>query len=194
MSSIKIVAKIIGITSAAWLSGNISALSLISIPAVANIKNDSSLSNAHAVRIWQQNYQRGATQNPPIALGASASLGYLAWSLRNLRTATVVGLRPSALFAIAAVSTIAIVPFTIVLMRPTNNELLGLAARAQKDETSVAETKDVEGLLERWTALNRVRGVLPMVGAVRSMGLDKRLHFEPGSLGRSSSCDIKDHI
>ncbi|KAG9659778.1 DUF1772-domain-containing protein, partial [Aureobasidium melanogenum] len=194
MSSIKIVAKIIGITSAAWLSGNISALSLISIPAVANIKNDSSLSNAHAVRIWQQNYQRGATQNPPIALGASTSLGYLAWSLRNFRTATVVRLRPSALFAIAAVSTIAIVPFTIVFMRPTNNELLGLAARAQKDETSVAETKDVEGLLERWTALNRVRGVLPMVGAVRSMGLGNRLHVEPGSLGGSSLCDIKDHI
>lgn len=60
----------------------------------------------------------------------------------------------------------AIVPFTIVFMRATNNELLGLAAKAKKDEMSVAETEDVGGLLERWTTLNRVRGVLPMVGAV----------------------------
>lgn len=146
--------------------GNISALSLISIPAVANIKQDSSLSNAHAVRLWQQNYQRGASQNPPIALGASASLGYLAWSLRNLRTATVMGLGPSFLLSIAAVSTIAIVPFTIVFMRATNNKLLALAAKAKKDEVSVVETEDIEALLERWTALNRLRGFLPMVGAV----------------------------
>ncbi|KAG9631630.1 DUF1772-domain-containing protein, partial [Aureobasidium melanogenum] len=166
MSSINTIAKIIGLTSAAWLSGNISALSLISIPAVANIKQDSSLSNAHAVRLWQQNYQRGASQNPPIALGAAVSLGFLAWSLRNLRITTVVGLGPGALFAIAAVSTMAIVPFTIVFMRPTNNKLLTLAAKAKKDELSVKETEDVEGLLERWTALNRLRGVLPMIGAV----------------------------
>ncbi|KAG9578227.1 hypothetical protein KCU77_g13097, partial [Aureobasidium melanogenum] len=166
MSSIHTIAKIIGLTSAAWLSGNISALSLISIPAVANIKQDSSLSNAHAIRLWQQNYQRGASQNPPIALGASASLGYLAWSLRNLRTPTSIGLRPSALFAIAAVSTMAIVPFTIVFMRATNNRLLALSAKAKKDEVSVSETEDVEGLLERWTVLNSLRGVLPMVGAV----------------------------
>ncbi|KAI4732792.1 hypothetical protein E4T50_16645 [Aureobasidium sp. EXF-12298] len=176
MSSINTIAKIIGLTSAAWLSGNISALSLISIPAVANIKQDSSLSNAHAVRLWQQNYQRGASQNPPIALGASASLGYLAWSLRNLRTATVLSLRPSLLLSIAAVSTMAIVPFTIVYMRATNNELLALAAKAKKDEVSVVETEDVEALLERWTALNRLRGVLPMVGATGQAVLNDLLN------------------
>lgn len=136
------------------------------MPAVANVKKDSSLSNAHAVRLWEQHYQRGASQNPPIALGAAASLGFLAWSLRGLRTATVVGLRPSSLFVIAAVSTMAIVPFTIVFMRPTNNKLLAHAAKAKKDELSVTETEDVASLLERWTSLNRLRGVLPMVGAV----------------------------
>ncbi|KAG9737537.1 DUF1772-domain-containing protein, partial [Aureobasidium melanogenum] len=187
MSSINTIAKVVGLTSAAWLSGNISALSVISIPAVVNIKQDSSLSNAHAVRLWQQNYQRGASQNPPIALGAAASLGFLAWSLRNLRTPTSIGLRPSALFAAAVVSTMAILPFTIVFMRATNNKLLALAAKAKKDEMSVTETEDVEGLLERWAALNRLRGVLPMVGAVWSIKLDSRLHFEPGSLERSSS-------
>ena len=60
----------------------------------------------------------------------------------------------------------AIVPFTIVFMRPMNNKLLAHAARAKKDELSVTETEDVEALLERWTALNRLRGVLPMAGAV----------------------------
>lgn len=60
----------------------------------------------------------------------------------------------------------AIVPFTIVFMRPTNNKLLAHAAKAKKDELSVTETENVDSLLERWTSLNRLRGVLPMVGAV----------------------------
>ncbi|KAK5999908.1 hypothetical protein QM012_004996 [Aureobasidium pullulans] len=166
MSSINTIAKIVGLTSAAWLSGNISALSLISIPAITNVKQDSSLSNAHAVRLWEQNYQRGASQNPPIALGAAASLGFLAWSLRSVHTATLVGVRPSPLIAIAAVSTMAIVPFTVAFMRSTNNKLLTLAAKAKKDELSVTETEDVDSLLEKWTSLNRLRGVLPMAGAV----------------------------
>ncbi|CAD0110381.1 unnamed protein product [Aureobasidium uvarum] len=166
MSTIHTVAKIVGLTSAAWLSGNISALSLISLPAIANVKQDSTLSNAHAVKLWEQTFQRGGSQNPPIALSGAISLGFLAWSLRSLRTVTAVGLRSSPLFAIAAVSTMAIVPFTIVFLNPTNNKLLVYAAKAKKDELSVTETEDVDALLEKWTFLNRVRGFLPLAGAV----------------------------
>ncbi|KAI4721819.1 hypothetical protein E4T48_01909 [Aureobasidium sp. EXF-10727] len=164
--TIHTLAKIVGLTSAAWLSGNISALSLISLPAIANIKQDSTLSNAHAVRLWEQTFRRGASQNPPIALGGAISLGFLAWSLRNLRTTTAVGVRHSPLFVLAAVSTIAIVPFTLVFMKNTNNKLLEYAARAKKDELSVTETEDVDALLRRWTLLNSVRGLLPLAGAV----------------------------
>lgn len=60
----------------------------------------------------------------------------------------------------------AIVPFTLVFMKNTNNKLLEYAARAKKDELSVTETEDVDALLRNWTSLNRVRGLLPLAGAV----------------------------
>ncbi|KAI5236526.1 DUF1772-domain-containing protein [Aureobasidium subglaciale] len=166
MSAINIAVKIFGLSSAAWLSGNISALSMVSVPAVANIKADSKLSNGHAVRIWEQNFSLGKTQNPPIALASAGSLAFLAWSSRSLRTVTAVGLRSSPLFAVAAVTTIGIVPYTIAFMTTTNNQLLAYAEKAKKDDLSVTETEDVDVLLQRWTSLNRVRGLLPLAGAV----------------------------
>lgn len=60
----------------------------------------------------------------------------------------------------------AIIPFTIVFMRDTNNKLLAHAAKVKKDELSVTETEEVDSLLEKWTTLNGLRSVLPMVGAV----------------------------
>lgn len=60
----------------------------------------------------------------------------------------------------------AIIPFTIVFMRDTNNKLLAHAAKAKKDELSVTETEDVDSLLEKWATLNGLRSVLPMAGAV----------------------------
>ncbi|THX18353.1 DUF1772-domain-containing protein [Aureobasidium pullulans] len=168
MSTIHTVAKLIGLTSAAWLSdlGNISALSLISVPAVATVKAESKLSNGLAVRIWEQNYELGKSQNPLIALTSATSLGFLAWSLRGLRTVSVVGLRPTPLFAIAALSTFGLMPFTIAFMMGTNNKLLKYAEKAKKDDLSVTETEDVDGLLKRWTFLNGVRGLFPLAGAV----------------------------
>lgn len=57
-------------------------------------------------------------------------------------------------------------PFTVAFMMATNNKLLKYAEKAKKDDLSVTETEDVDGLLKRWTFLNGVRGLFPLVGAV----------------------------
>jgi len=60
---------------------------------------------------------------------------------------------------LAAGLTIAIYPFTIVLMGSTNDALMSAA------DTGVG-AEMVRGLVERWGVLNLLRGLLPLAGGV----------------------------
>lgn len=66
-------------------------------------------------------------------------------------------------YVVSAVLAVAIVPYTLLTMRGTNNLLL-LAA-----EGSVQAGVDVAGLVERWAALNLGRSCLPLASAVVGM-------------------------
>lgn len=81
----------------------------------------------------------------------------------------------------AAAVTLSIVPYTVVFMQTVNNKL---AAHATRDDAAVAEGKEamkmseqelarreredmeVLGLLRKWSCLNLLRGVMPLVGSV----------------------------
>ncbi|EOO00850.1 hypothetical protein UCRPA7_3694 [Phaeoacremonium minimum UCRPA7] len=65
-------------------------------------------------------------------------------------------------YAAAAGLSLAIMPYTIILMSPTNNALLGVASGATKTLSESA----VRELLVKWKGLNLVRSVIPFVGAV----------------------------
>lgn len=83
--------------------------------------------------------------------------------------------RLSRLYLTAASLTIGIVPFTLGVMAPTNKRLEAHATRddrhddnsvKQQDEAVCQEQdREVPALLERWTRLNTVRGVFPLLGA-----------------------------
>jgi len=109
---------------------------------------------------WLRMYSIGKAQNPPIAAAAAASFLYLAY---------VVPLRSqAAVYVAAAVSTLGIVPWTLVAMVKVNSQL---AAKAK--EEVVAEAKDdrvqsVE-LIRKWGVLNLVRSAFPLLGAVLGM-------------------------
>lgn len=72
----------------------------------------------------------------------------------------------SRLFAVAAALTVGIVPYTVLLMKATNDKLLRFAKKAEKEELSALEGEESVQLLRRWTLLNGVRSLLPLTGAV----------------------------
>ncbi|EER43249.1 conserved hypothetical protein [Histoplasma capsulatum H143] len=119
------VAQVVGLSGAAWLSGNIAAYSVNVAPSFLTSAQESNLSASTLAKLWRNVYHLGATQNPPIALCTAAAFFYLAWSDRSgtisLREA---GQNTSTLYCAAGALTLSIVPFTILAMTKTNKELL----------------------------------------------------------------------
>ncbi|RAH73277.1 DUF1772 domain-containing protein [Aspergillus aculeatinus CBS 121060] len=159
------LAHAIGLSGAAWLSGNIAALSLISVPALAETQRETSAPQGLIVKLWRKVYDKGKAQNPPVAAATATAFLYLAWSVRAggpLFRHSQYSL--TGLYTTAAILTLSIVPYTIVTMRPTNNALIRLA-QTPEDLTS-AGVKESSTLLNRWVFLNGIRSLLPLVGGM----------------------------
>jgi hypothetical protein len=157
-------AQVLGLTGAAWLSGNIFSLSLISTPALLQSVQEKQVTPSAAAKIWANLYNAGKMQNPPIAAATTAVFFYLAWSVRDGTALSLVAAPNSSfLYAVSGILTVGIVPFTLAFMMGTNHSLE--AKVGSKDETEATRT-EVESLLERWGLLNAVRGVFPLVGGV----------------------------
>ena len=108
---------------------------------------------------WKYTFEAGKSQNPPIAAVTAATFSYLAWTAGH-------GPRNRArLYGVAAALTIAIVPWTLLAMSPTNSRL---SAKAEEAWTRKGKEDDGEvgELLKRWTTLNGVRSFFPLVGGV----------------------------
>ncbi|PWY90381.1 DUF1772-domain-containing protein [Aspergillus sclerotioniger CBS 115572] len=162
------IAQAIGLSGAAWLSGNIAALSLIAVPALVETQNETPVPTSIIVKLWHSFYNKGKTQNPPIAAATATAFLYLAWSVRAggpLFRPTTYNL--AGFYSTAAVLTVSIVPFTIATMRKTNNALMSLA-QSSKDLSAAEETQSSD-LLKRWVFLNGIRSLLPLVGAAVGM-------------------------
>ncbi|KAF3001343.1 hypothetical protein E8E13_005976 [Curvularia kusanoi] len=169
MSTAFTTAKIIGISGAAWLSGTISTLSLISLPTLLTSTTSGTLTPPQAIALWSQHFQRGFSLAPPIAVLTATSLVYCGWSAPSSRTPGSTGVTWTSnarLFYAAAALTVSIVPFTVLFMRGTNEVLLGFAERVGGKGISAGEGEEGARLMGRWMVLNGVRGVLPMLGAV----------------------------
>ncbi|GIJ82143.1 hypothetical protein Asppvi_000646 [Aspergillus pseudoviridinutans] len=157
-------AQVLGLTGAAWLSGNMFALSLITTPALVQSLHEKQVTPSTAAKLWANIYNTGKLQNPPIAAATAAVLFYLAWAVRDgTALSLLVGPNSSLLYAASGALTVGIVPFTLTFMMGTNRELE--AKVGSKDEIEATRT-EVESLLERSGVLNAVRGGLPLVGAV----------------------------
>lgn len=69
-------------------------------------------------------------------------------------------------YVLAGTTTIAIVPFTWLMMAPTNNALFRLLEASTSATVSVVDLSTVQELVVRWAWLHVVRSVCPMVGAI----------------------------
>lgn len=125
------------------------SLSAIMIPVLLNTNTES----AHLIRQWACLYHYGHIYMPAVSVAATGLYGYSA--LRK-RASNRLQWR---IYVAAGATTITMVPFTWLMMAPTNNTLFGLAA-------SAVDLRTVQELVVRWAWLHAVRSVFPLVGAI----------------------------
>jgi len=182
----------IGITSSAVLSGGILSFSVVLIPTLAlpahPTKRESDSSDqpgtptSHLARQWRHSFNTGKHIAPPIALLSSTAYAYLAYLFRRATPVQEPELRTSNLYILAAALALSLVPYTLVVMMPTNQRLLVRAAQADDEAATPVEKErdmattgvpakaeedaEVCGLLEKWSRMNVVRGCLPLAATV----------------------------
>ncbi|GFP53030.1 anthrone oxygenase AgnL2 [Trichoderma asperellum] len=120
-------------------------------PAAAAVQHSSA-------KIWAELYNRGAASMPKFAVGTALAYFVAAYDAYGDG-------RAWGSYLGAAGLTLSIVPFTLTIMKKTNGLLHEEAKKdaGEKNDVSVAR---VNGLLDRWTALNLIRGSLPLAGTI----------------------------
>lgn len=123
------------------------------------------------VRQWRTMYLRGWSVAPPIAVVSSASYGYLAMKLYNAPLS--VNHPRGELYALAALLTGSVMPYTLFVMKDVNAKLMAKAEETErldaKDEVTEIKTPKGESakeLVDWWAVLNLGRAVFPLLGAV----------------------------
>ena len=99
-----------------------------------------------ALAQWAPSYKRATFMQVSLALAAAVA-GFVTW----LQTDRLLGL-------LGAVCILAVVPFTLVAILPTNRRLLEPGRDARSDET--------RRLLDKWARLHAVRSVLAVVSTL----------------------------
>lgn len=137
-----------------------------------------------AARQWSCVFDIGIKIMPPMVVLLAAHFGFLASQsttsppcsrskLIDVTASKVPGLwpqhrydptRPQALYIAAAILSVAIVPYTILQMTPTNNQLKAIAL--SKSSSSGVDDQRVRKLLTDWAWLNYVRAASVASGAV----------------------------
>ena len=113
-------------------------------------------------------FDLGKVAAPPFAMLSSAAFGYLAYRLSKTLNQT-----KGELYGLAAISTLSIVPYTLILMRGVNGKLISKSDHPKNmglDDTAANVSKDGEEsakeLIDWWATLNVGRGLLPLVGTI----------------------------
>lgn len=99
-----------------------------------------------ALAQWAPSYKRATVMQAPLALTGLAA-GVAAWLLGGGVGWLVAGLLIGA-----------VIPFTFIIIMPTNRRLLSLAPES--------EAAQVKRLLQRWASLHGIRSVLGLAAAV----------------------------
>lgn len=106
---------------------------------------------------WQSIYLRGRVQGPAVATVSGLLYAYAAYARSQAGGS---GRAPG----IAGLVTVSIVPYTLVLMGRVNQKLLELAAA--EPASSTAKSEGLRDLVIRWSRLNLIRGLFPLLGGV----------------------------
>lgn len=134
--------------------GAMMALSLMAIPLFL----DTNTQSAHMLTQWVRLYHYGHLLLPSMSIGTFLLYGY-----------TVIGKRASGqpwlIYAVAGAVTVAMIPFTLIVMVPTNNTLFRLEDEI-KTKATITTLNEVQVLVTRWGRMHFVRSLFPLIGAV----------------------------
>lgn len=124
----------------------------------------------NATRSWKYIYDVGKKVGPMAGLVGSCGYVYAAQALPSDLL-----IEKRMLYA-AAVANMLVGPFTMLIMQPTNDELIrrANAASAGKVATEASknvragsiESYDIPKLIQRWSKLNAARSIFPVAAAV----------------------------
>ena len=95
---------------------------------------------------WAPSYKRATVMQVPLAL-VGALAGIVRWAQGG-----------GPLWGWAALLLLAVIPFTLIVIRPTNHQLLEPERDLGSDET--------RGLLEKWGRLHGVRSALSLLASI----------------------------
>ncbi|KAJ3792531.1 hypothetical protein GGU11DRAFT_693308 [Lentinula aff. detonsa] len=166
MSALPPAARIavgVGLAGSAWCAGAIMSCSILAVPALTD-PNLPAAAAAHASCIWHNLYNRGKSTVPPIAISTAAAFAYATYAIPNPFSLKLIQ-RSRNLLAVAGLFTVAIVPFTLLLMKSTNDALHAKALAVQERSRKGLDTLLDDGtreLLSNWNILNFVRGIFPL--------------------------------
>ena len=104
-------------------------------------------------------------------MASALSFASLAYRLRD--TVSGNGDRVGRFYALAAIATASIVPYTLTVMRSINgtlhdkvNETKSLSLDEVLTEVGVTRGESTKQLVDHWGVLNFGRGLLPLVGSI----------------------------
>lgn len=114
---------------------------------------------SHLNRQWQEIYFRGHRVGPSLAIIGGTVFSTASYLVDQGFVKQV--------FAAATVSSFAIVPYTLLFMLSTNDELHRRSFAIVKDPLASKNMDEAEtaALLSKWVALNKIRANIPLLSA-----------------------------
>ncbi|KAI4263547.1 MAG: hypothetical protein L6R42_001316 [Xanthoria sp. 1 TBL-2021] len=151
MDSLIRTTQLLGVTSSLILSGMNLGASLLTLPILYT--RHPSVSTP----VFHELYTRGALSLVPSGMFSAACSTFTAYLLPEQRK----------LWAIAAIATASQTPWTMLVMKNTNDRLNAIAG--DKMEQQKADKQEVVGLLKSWTWMNIGRGLLALGGGLAGL-------------------------
>lgn len=158
--------------------GGIISISIFTIPALLLKPHQRSkavdheailgASPSHVARQWLNTFDLGKLVFPSLALTSGLLYSYVAFAVHGEQN----GRYLSTLYAVAAGLTVFIGPFTGFSVLPVNEKIMPFTKKT--DDLSGNENAEVRrerdehelvGYLKKWSQLNLIRGIFPLLGA-----------------------------
>lgn len=130
------------------------SLSLVAIPVFL----DTTTSPVQIFREWERMYHYGHQVLPALSITTALLYSYTAWQ-RKARG------RQWAQYLLAAGVTVAMIPFTLMVMVPTNDKLFALELASRTATTEFSSLDEARGLVIGWSRMHVIRAFSPLIGA-----------------------------
>jgi hypothetical protein len=166
-------ATLVGVAGSAAFSTLCLGISYLSVPSLllpAPKVSDTAIPktpSGHLARQWQLIYDIGKFTGPPVSI---VSAGSLIYAMTRIPAELKVQRQ---LYITAAALIVSIMPFTLLVLAPTNTKLLEIAAveveGLESDETHPGNVAAGQGqgtaeLVRKWAGLNAIRALPPVLG------------------------------